>query len=86
MRGHLQRVRARVQPVAVQVSDSLVAAMERAHRQHTAQRMLGTRGAAPQRRTRRWVWALALAALAGLLWFWWAHNRAARPAADPATD
>jgi hypothetical protein len=124
MRGHLQRVRARVQPVAVQVSDSLVAAigvlapsfgqpvdlsaemaaevppaspepefranlhvaLERAHRQHTAQRMLGTRGAAPQRRTRRWVWALALAALAGLLWFWWAHNRAARPAADPATD
>jgi hypothetical protein len=123
-------MRARVQPVAVQVSDSLVAAigvlapnlapladvsaemaadvppatpepefranlhaaLERAHRQQAAQRLLGTRPEAgthwvrPRRRTRRWVWVLALAALAGLLWFWWTHNRAARPATEHATS
>ncbi len=117
MESHYRRVRSRIYPVAVQVSDSLVAAigvlapglapltevaeqmatavpavtpepefrahlheaLERTHRQHAAQRMLGTRRVAVRRRSPRGRWLVALVALTGLLLVWWG-NRRPRPA------
>jgi len=108
LESHYRRVRARVVPAAVQVNDSLVAAigvlapnlapltavaeqvanvvppvapepefrahlhqaLERTHRQHAAQRMLGTRPVAPRRRDHRGFWLLVLLAGIGLLLAW----------------
>lgn len=119
MESHYRRVRSRIYPVAVQVSDSLVAAigvlapnlapltdvaeqmatavppvtpepefrahlheaLERTHRQHAAQRMLGTRQVASRRRSSRGFWLVALVVLSGLLVAWWGSRRP-RPAAE----
>ena len=108
LEGHYRRVRGRVVPAAVQVNDSLVAAigvlapnlapltavaeevatmvppvapepefrahlhqaLEQTHRQHAAQRILGTRPVAQPRRDHRGVWLIVLVAAIGLLLAW----------------